>query len=74
MEIGSNAFRACSSLANITLPPGIKKIAKDAFYGCTGITTINVPAKKADYYKKRLPEELHLFIVEMAPVKTAKKK
>jgi hypothetical protein len=33
-----------------------------------------VPAKKADYYKKRLPEELHQFIVEMEPVKKAKTK
>ena len=25
--------------------------------------TIYVPAKKADYYKQRLPEELHQFLV-----------
>ena len=30
----------------------------------TAIERINVPAKKADYYKKRQPEELHAFIVE----------
>lgn len=42
-----------------------KKIGKDAFKGCTALKTINVPAKKADYYKKRLPEELHHLIVEL---------
>lgn len=30
----------------------------------TAFERINVPAKKADYYKKRLPENLHAFIVE----------
>ena len=39
-----------------------------AFFECTGITTINIPTKKTDYYKKRLPENLHQFIVEMEPV------
>jgi hypothetical protein len=33
-----------------------------------------VPAKRADYYKKRLPEELHSLIVEMPVEKKAKKK
>ena len=63
-------FRA---LTTVTLPKAVKKMP-DAFLDCTGIATINVPAKRIDYYKKRLPEELHQFIVEMAPVKTAKKK
>ena len=30
-------------------------------------------AKKADYYKRRLPEKLHQFIVELVPVKKVKK-
>lgn len=63
-KIGDSAFRDCSSLKTITLPAGIKKISKIAFEGCTAIERINVPAKKADYYKKRLPENLHAFIVE----------
>jgi hypothetical protein len=33
------------------------------------VKVINVPAKKADYYKKRLPEELHGFIVELSAEK-----
>ena len=53
-------------------PEGGEK--NDALLNCTGITTINIPAKKTDYYKKRLPEELHQFIVEMEPEKKAKKK
>lgn len=32
-----------------------------------------VPAKKGNYYRQRLPEALHEFIVEQAPVKKAKK-
>jgi hypothetical protein len=59
--------RNCSRLAIFeqVQPVGIKKIGKDAFKGCTALKTINVPAKKADYYKKRLPEELHHLIVEL---------
>jgi hypothetical protein len=66
-------FADCSNLRSVTLPAGIKKIDKSTFSGCDNLNTINVPAKKADYYKKRLPEELHQFIVELAPVKKAKK-
>ena len=72
-SIGGFAFSHCSALTTVTLPNGVKKMP-NAFFKCTGITTINIPAKKTDYYKKRLPEELHQFIVEMEPVKKAKKK
>ena len=72
-SIGKEAFGGCSALTTVTLPKGVKKMP-DAFLNCTGITTINIPAKKTDYYKKRLPEELHQFIVEMEPEKKAKKK
>ena len=72
-SIGKEAFAGCSALTTVTLPKGVKKMP-DAFNNCTGITTINIPAKKTDYYKKRLPEELHQFIVEMEPEKKAKKK
>jgi hypothetical protein len=67
-------FAECSNLRSVTLPAGIKKIHNSNFSGCDNLNTINVPAKKADYYKQRLPEELHQFIVEMEPVKKAKKK
>lgn len=45
-----------------------------AFGKCSALKTINVPAKKADYYKSRLPEELHSLIVELPAEKKAKKK
>ena len=44
------------------------------FYGCTSLKVINVPAKKKDYYIQRFSEKFHPLIVEMEPVKKAKKK
>ena len=72
--IGWATFANCNGLTTVTLPKAVKEIGRCAFRDCTGITTINVPVKKTDYYKKRLPENLHQFIVEMEPVKKAKKK
>ena len=59
-----------SSLDSVTLGAGIKKIDERNFDD--SVKVINVPAKKADYYKKRLPEKLHGIIVEL-PVEKAKK-
>lgn len=73
-RVDAVAFQGAISLETITLPTGMTKIDSEAFYRCTALKTIYVPAKKADYYKQRLPEELHQFIVEMEPVKKAKKK
>ena len=73
-EIGENAFRGCENLKEVTLPVGVKKIDESAFNECKALETIYVPAKKADYYEKRLPEELHDKIKELEPVKKAKKK
>ena len=50
------------------------EIANTSFKKCKALTTIYVPAKKTDYYKQRLPEELHSLIVELQPEKKAKKK
>lgn len=72
--IGGSAFEGCTSLTTVTLPAGVKKIECDVFYECSALSTIYVPAKKADYYKKRLPEELHDTIVELAPEKKSKAK
>ena len=63
--IVDNAFKNCTALETVEFPAGIKKIGEKAFNGCTALKTINVPANKADYYKKRLPEELHSLIVEL---------
>ena len=74
-------FRDCTALESVTLGVGIKKLLiydKDydeeccAFDDCTALKTINVPAKKADYYKKRLPESLHALIVELPAENKAK--
>ena len=62
-ELGMT-FANCKSLTTVTLPKTVKKM-DNTFDGCTSLKTINVPAKKSDYYKKRLPEELHSLIVEL---------
>ena len=66
-------FAGCTGLETVTLGAGIKKIEAVTFEGCTSLKVINVPAKKADYYKNRLPEELHHLIVELPTEKKAKK-
>ena len=43
-----------------------------AFQDCHALECINVPFGKVDFYKKRLPEELHAKIVELP--KPSKKK
>ena len=67
-------FSSCKALDTVTFGAGIKKIerafpydsgtlydAKEDYY----LKTINVPAKKSNYYKTRLPEKLHGIIVEL---------
>ena len=71
--IGRSAFENCTGLTSLTLPAGIKKIGDASFDGCENLKTISVPAKKATYYKNRLPEYLHQYIVEREPEKKAKK-
>ena len=64
-------FYDCPALETITLGTGIKKIDAANFKGLN-LKVINVPAKKADYYKQRLPEELHKLIVELPAEKKTK--
>jgi hypothetical protein len=71
-EIKGYAFSHCTSLTTLTLPIGVNKIEDIFFFDFSQLVAINVPAKKADYYKKRLPEELHDKIVELAPEKKTK--
>ena len=73
-------FNNCTALESVTLGVGIKELfiidddeESCAFDDCTALKTINVPAKKANYYKKRLPEELHSLIVELPVEKKTKK-
>ena len=57
------------------LPAGIKNIVCDAFKGCSNLKTIYVPAKKVDYYEKRIPTDLcTLTIVELPAEKKTKTK
>jgi hypothetical protein len=78
-------FHICNSLETITLGTGIKStpgaryVDEDSHWGyavgwghCPALKTINVPAKKTDYYKKRIPEWLHALIVELPAEKKAK--
>ena len=73
-KIEEYTFSGCTALTTVTLPVGVNKIDEGAFTECEALTTIYVPAKKTDYYKRRLPEELHSLIVELQPEKKAKKK
>lgn len=47
------------------IPDSVTIIGRSAFEGCAGLKSIQVPAKKTAYYKKRLPEKLHGLIVEL---------
>ena len=62
-DISWNAFRRCS-IKTVTFGTGIDKIKSDVFKE-NRIKTIFVPAEKTDYYKQRLPKELHNKIVEL---------
>lgn len=66
-------FCECSSLETITLPAGVNQIDEHTFRGCDALKTIFVPARKADYYKNRLPEDLCELIVELPAEKKTKK-
>lgn len=67
-------FTGCTALETVTFGACIKKIEeKHVFADCKGLKVINVPAKKADYYKSRLLEKLHPLIVELPAEKKVKK-
>ena len=42
-EIGSKAFRKCSSLTSVSIPNSVKKIGDEAFGKCTGLTSFTLP-------------------------------
>ena len=52
---------------------GSIKILTEPLYG-TSLKAIYVPAKKYDYYYERISYPFYSLIVEMEPVKKAKKK
>ena len=47
----------CSGLTNITLPSSITKIGYNAFYGCSGLTSIYVYAEKVPEIDSNVFEE-----------------
>lgn len=38
-----NAFRDCSSLTSITIPPSVTSIGYKTFSGCSNLTSITIP-------------------------------
>ena len=40
--IDEKAFYYCVNLTSVTIPPSIKSVAKNAFSGCSGLTTVNL--------------------------------
>ncbi|MBE6206922.1 MAG: leucine-rich repeat domain-containing protein [Rikenellaceae bacterium] len=42
-EIGTSAFRDCTSLTSITIPDSVTSIGDSAFNGCTSLTCITIP-------------------------------
>ena len=51
----------------------VYRLEEYVFDEFSALATIYVPSKKAGYYKKRLPEQLHDKIVELQPEKKTKK-
>ena len=43
LSVAVHAFANCSSLVEVHLPEGIKKIGKEAFLNCTKLSTIELP-------------------------------
>jgi hypothetical protein len=69
INISHRAYIGCTNLRSVTLPIGVKIIGEDVFKKCDSQETIFVPAKKTEYYKKRLPSELWDKIVELDDIK-----
>lgn len=44
VEIGEKAFSGNKTMKSVTIPEGFTVIAKDAFDGCVGLTSITIPA------------------------------
>ena len=42
-EIGTSAFRYCSSLTEVTIPNSVTEIGSYAFYECSGLTEVTIP-------------------------------
>ncbi len=43
VQIGSEAFRDCRSIRELTLPEGVREVGDAAFYGCSGAESLTLP-------------------------------
>lgn len=43
MEVGDYAFRYCTNLASVQLPPTVVSFGKNAFDGCSNLVSITIP-------------------------------
>lgn len=43
-EIGRSSFSGNETVTSVVIPPSVKRICQDAFYGCTGLTGVDVRA------------------------------
>ena len=41
--VGTEAFKDCVSLTEISLPKGIEDVKNSVFYGCSNLTTVHIP-------------------------------
>jgi hypothetical protein len=44
LSIGTNAFRDCTSLTEITIPNSVTSIGNGVFSGCSSLTTVTIPS------------------------------
>lgn len=56
---------AYETLTSLVFPTGLSGLPKGVFDSLESLQAIYVPAKKSDYYKKRIPEKLHPIIIEL---------
>ena len=45
------AFRDCSSLSSVVIPPSVTKIDWCAFYGCSSLSSVSIPPSVAEIGK-----------------------
>ena len=61
--IGRNAFRDCSAIVRITLPPTITDIGENAFTGCTALREIVIPSSVVNINANAFgPGNLHVYV------------